>query len=360
MEVLERVADVTDMEGLVPRKDFHRVFEEISGSNVQENARLHKALALLWTALDVNHDGVVDFCEFASGISILAGGSPESKLRAQFDLYDIDGNGSISLSEMTRFLESVFKVMYACEPQTQEEMQMSPEELADQTARKAFEEADRNQDGSISFDEYVAWATREEGTGAVAREATKMAKSFITIQRIRDLTNLGDHSVYEMLELFAAATSDDGTISRAAFMECFKALAGEDLDEDDSDALRLVVDRVYDIFAASGVDDDVVDFVECCSGLSVLCEGHKSEKVQAVFALYDVDETGSLEYDEMCRFLSSVFKIALELMPEKQVPGLSAEELAEVTTADAFKKFGLKKSGRMSFEDFETWSENAM
>ena len=238
---------------------------------------------------------------------------------------------------------------------------MSAEELAEVTAKQAFQDADRNHDGSISFDEYVAWASSEDGTGAVAREATKMAKSFTTIQRIRELTNLGDHSVYEMLELFAAATSNDGTISRAAFMECFKVLAGkDDFDKDDVDELRLVIDRVYDIFAASDVDDDVVDFVECCSGLSVLCEGHKSEKVQAVFALYDVDETGSLEFDEMCRFLSSVFKIALELMPEKQVPGLSAEELAEVTTADAFSKFGLKKSGRMTFENFETWSENAM
>ena len=309
----------------------------------------------------MNHDGKVDFCEFASGISILTGGSQESKLRAQFDLYDIDGNGSISLPEMTRFLASVFKVMYSCEPRTEEEMQMSAEELAEVTAKQAFQDADRNHDGSISFDEYVAWASSEDGTGAVAREATKMAKSFTTIQRIRELTNLGDHSVYEMLELFAAATSNDGTISRAAFMECFKVLAGkDDFDKDDVDELRLVIDRVYDIFAASDVDDDVVDFVECCSGLSVLCEGHKSEKVQAVFALYDVDETGSLEFDEMCRFLSSVFKIALELMPEKKVPGLSAEELAEITTADAFKKFGLKKSGRMSFENFEIWSENAM
>ena len=122
---------------------------------------------------------MVDFCEFASGISILAGGSPESKLRAQFDLYDIDGNGSISLSEMTRFLESVFKVMYACEPQTQEEMQMSRGGAsADQTARKAFEEADRNHDGSISFDEYVAWATREEGTWCCCKRSYQNGKEF--------------------------------------------------------------------------------------------------------------------------------------------------------------------------------------
>ena len=110
-----------------------------------------------------------------------------------------------------------------------------------------------------------------------------------------------------------------------------------DFDEDDSDALRLVVDRVYDIFAASGVDDDVVDFVECCSGLSVLCEGHKSEKVQAVFALCVLDETGSLEFDEMCRFLSSVFKIALELMPRNKCPVSVLRSLRRSPTADALR-----------------------
>ena len=65
MDVLERVADVTDREGLVPREKFQKVFEEISGSKAHQNSKLYKALGLLWRAMDVNHDGKFDFCEFA-------------------------------------------------------------------------------------------------------------------------------------------------------------------------------------------------------------------------------------------------------------------------------------------------------
>ena len=41
MDVLERVADVTDMAGLVPREKFQRVFEEMSGSKVDRNPKLY-------------------------------------------------------------------------------------------------------------------------------------------------------------------------------------------------------------------------------------------------------------------------------------------------------------------------------
>ena len=40
--------------------------------------------------------------------------------------------------------------------------------------------------------------------------------------------------------------------------------------------------------------------------------------------------------------------------------GLSADELAEVTVAGAFEKLGLGSSDSISFEGFETWSQNAM
>jgi len=360
-DVLERIADATNSDGLVTREKFQATFEDISGSKVSESPKLYKALGIIYNALDTNGDNVLDFTELASGISLFTGGSHSSKTSAQFALYDYDGNGSISEVEMERFLTSVFKVMYSAEPQTQAEMGgLTPAQLAKKTAARAFEEADLDKNGSISYAEFVAWSKHEDGTGAVARQATEQAKRFTTVQRIRELTSLGSHSVFEMLELFAAATQDDGTISKAAFTECFHQLGGKNRSQEDSDELRLVIDRIYDIFSGAVTDDNVVDFVEVCTGLSVLCEGHKSEKVQAVFALYDVDDAGEISRDDMVRYLASVFKIALELMPEKQVQGLSADELAEVTVAGAFEKLGLGSSDSISFEGFETWSQNAM
>ena len=45
-------------------------------------------------------NGVVDFTELASGLSVLCGGSRDDKVRAAFDLYDLNGDGFISLDEV--------------------------------------------------------------------------------------------------------------------------------------------------------------------------------------------------------------------------------------------------------------------
>ena len=52
--------------------------------------------------------------------------------------------GFIDLEEMTTYLYSVFKVLYAMEPGTEDEMGVNAEELARVTAEQAFIEADVN------------------------------------------------------------------------------------------------------------------------------------------------------------------------------------------------------------------------
>ena len=41
-------------------------------------------------------------------MSVLCSGSRESKIRAAFELYDINNDGFISLNEMTKYMKSVF------------------------------------------------------------------------------------------------------------------------------------------------------------------------------------------------------------------------------------------------------------
>ena len=68
--------------------------------------------------------------------------------KAAFSLFDYNGDGYISLEEMTRYLASVFKVMYETQPGTAEQMGVSAEDLATVTAEQAFEDADLNHDGA--------------------------------------------------------------------------------------------------------------------------------------------------------------------------------------------------------------------
>ena len=77
-------------------------------------------LERLYDVFDSDGNGVVDFSELASGLSVLCGGERDAKAEAAFALYDYNGDGFISLEEMTRYLASVFRVLFESVPGTAE------------------------------------------------------------------------------------------------------------------------------------------------------------------------------------------------------------------------------------------------
>ena len=108
-------AQVTDEEGYVSMEGFAQVFESLTQDedvSSEDLDKLHVALGRLFETMDVNGDGKVDFVELSSGVSTLTGGSVDEKTSAAFALYDVNGDGFISLSEFEHYLTSVFKVMY--------------------------------------------------------------------------------------------------------------------------------------------------------------------------------------------------------------------------------------------------------
>ena len=125
--------------------------------------RLQVILDRMFDLFDTDGNGVVDFSELASGLSVLCGGSRDDKAKAAFSLFDYNGDGYISLEEMTRYLASVFKVMYETQPGTAEQMGVSAEDLATVTAEQAFEDADLNHDGRLSFEEFQKWYGQPSG-----------------------------------------------------------------------------------------------------------------------------------------------------------------------------------------------------
>jgi hypothetical protein len=61
---------------------------------------------------------------------------------------------------MIQYLTAVFKAMYHAEPGTAEDLGCSPEELAEFTTSDAFEEADLDHNGNLSFEEFQKWQER--------------------------------------------------------------------------------------------------------------------------------------------------------------------------------------------------------
>jgi Ca2+-binding EF-hand superfamily protein len=56
------------------------------------------------------------FSSLAGGLSVLCGGSRESKLRAAFSVFDSDGKGAVTVEELSALLASIFKVSCMLSP----------------------------------------------------------------------------------------------------------------------------------------------------------------------------------------------------------------------------------------------------
>ena len=65
----------------------------------------------VFTTIDQNCDGIVNFEDFLLGLSILARGSIEEKLRWIFNLYDINRDGKITKDELEQIVASVYDLM---------------------------------------------------------------------------------------------------------------------------------------------------------------------------------------------------------------------------------------------------------
>jgi hypothetical protein len=154
-----------------------------------------------------------------------------------------------------------------------------------------------------------------------------------------------------------------------------------------------------------------VDFTELASGLSALCSGSREEKARSAFALYDVDDSGTIDLDEMtavrwkmfslslflplvsdfslslsvfrslcvslksssshtphtfcfcvltpipAQYLSSVFTVTYETVPgtKAAMGGVEASQLARLTAEKAFQEGDIDGDGTLSWPEFALW-----
>ena len=149
-------------------------------------------------------------------------------------------------------------------------MGVSSEELARVTAEQAFVEADLDQDGRISLEEFKLWYAQPGGAAGFVKQGgrTEEVPSWLTLAEARRLTNLGTQDVSDVMWMFIDAADDDGRLDRAAFNSCFEVIVGEagEMTEDDMTKCEAVVDGMFDLFDTNG--DGRVDMQELGAGLS--------------------------------------------------------------------------------------------
>jgi len=125
--------------------------------NEADKQAVEKLYGALFRAFDANDDGTVSYEELLSGILVLCGGTRDDKVKTAFALFDRDGTGSISKSEMERYLTSVFRILYEVSPATAGSIRVSAEQLGQTTASQCFEDIELNNDGQVKYEEFAKW-----------------------------------------------------------------------------------------------------------------------------------------------------------------------------------------------------------
>eukprot|EP00092_Neocalanus_flemingeri_P036293 GFUD01039515.1.p2 GENE.GFUD01039515.1~~GFUD01039515.1.p2 ORF type:complete len:188 (+),score=55.29 GFUD01039515.1:41-604(+) len=103
---------------------------------------------------DTDKNGVIDFKEFLLAIDVSSGSTPQKKLEWAFKMYDVNGNGVITMDEMKEVVGAMFKMQFS---QGAEELQAK---IAEKSAQ-IFSAMDSNKDGIITQEEFLMACTQD-------------------------------------------------------------------------------------------------------------------------------------------------------------------------------------------------------
>ncbi|XP_023331293.1 neuronal calcium sensor 2 isoform X1 [Eurytemora carolleeae] len=132
--------------GGIFRHQFEEFFPEI---------KMGKSMSdMVFSVLDGDHNGYLDFKEFQQAIDLVGARLPDDRLRWSFKLYDEDNSGSVQLAEMEKVMECVYNMF--------EGMGQRPSGDPKIRAKEIFEKIDINGDGELTENEFVRGCSEDK------------------------------------------------------------------------------------------------------------------------------------------------------------------------------------------------------
>ena len=106
----------------------------------------------MFRVYDADKDGTIDFREFLVGLGASQRGSEDEKLKLAFQMFDADGSGYITNSEMHSLVRAIYKA---------QAYGKYDEKVADTVGSLMFQQLDKNRDNKITLNEFVEGAKKD-------------------------------------------------------------------------------------------------------------------------------------------------------------------------------------------------------
>ncbi|ESO07352.1 hypothetical protein HELRODRAFT_170685 [Helobdella robusta] len=134
-------------DGKINKQQFITLYQKMFGD---DKAASTEFCEHVFKRYDTDNNGVVDFKEFITTLSVASRGTNEEKLMWAFKLYDKDNNGRTSQSLMILSLANFFYLAIYKSRNV-----ANPSQKAKDTARSILNKADDNRDNRLSEAEFI-------------------------------------------------------------------------------------------------------------------------------------------------------------------------------------------------------------
>ncbi|CAH0562154.1 unnamed protein product [Brassicogethes aeneus] len=137
--------------GMVDEESFKHIFAQFFPLGDATNYAHY-----VFNTMKKKNTGTISFEDFLSILSKVSRGSVEEKLQWVFGLYDLNGDGLISKTEMVDVVTSIYEMLgRATQPAVEDTS-------AKDHVEKIFHLIDKNKDGFVTIEELVQWCSRDE------------------------------------------------------------------------------------------------------------------------------------------------------------------------------------------------------
>ncbi|XP_076262304.1 Kv channel-interacting protein 4-like isoform X4 [Rhynchophorus ferrugineus] len=137
--------------GMVDEESFKHIFSQFFPLGDATNYAHY-----VFNTMKQKQTGKISFEDFLNILSKVSRGSIQEKLQWVFGLYDLNGDGLISKSEMIDVVTSIYEMLgRATQPAVEDNS-------AKDHVERIFHLIDTNKDGVITIEELINWVSRDE------------------------------------------------------------------------------------------------------------------------------------------------------------------------------------------------------